>query len=111
MVSVRTTPLTWGCHRLRPESSSGGTRCDAGHRRDPAQRIGPGDDLEPAVFVLGQRRAAFHPVAAIHVADAVLVTDGGVMDVAADHPVGAVPPRFAGQRLFEGADIVDGVLD
>ena len=54
-----------------------------------------------AVFVLGERGAAFHPVAAVHVADAVLVADGGVVDVAADHAVGAVTPRLGGQRLFE----------
>ena len=64
-----------------------------------------------AVLVLGERGAALDPVAAIHVADAVLVADGGVVDVAADHAVGAVTPRLAGQRLFERADIVDGVLD
>src|SRR5258708_29672647 len=39
------------------------------------------------------------------------VTDGGVMDVAADHPIRTVTPRRGGQRLFEGADIIHGVLD
>ena len=87
----------------------------APRRGEPARgavaRIGPGDDLETAVLVLGERGAALDPVAAIHVADAVLVADGGVVDVAADHAVGAVTPRFARQRLFERADIVHGVLD
>ena len=84
---------------------------DAPFRRNPAaraataepalarRRIGPGDDLETAVLVLGERRAALHPVAAIHVADAVVVTDHGVVDVAADHAFGAVTPRFGGERV------------
>ena len=76
-----------------------------------ALRIGPGDDFEPAVLVLDERGAAFDPVAAVHVADAVLVADRGVVDMAADHAIGAVPPRFAGQGLFERADIVHRVLD
>ena len=80
-------------------------------RNRPAHRIGPGDDLETAVLVLDQRGAAFHPVAAVHVANAVLVADGGVVDMAADHAVGAVPPRLGGERLLEGADVVHGVLD
>ena len=73
--------------------------------------IGPGDDLETAVLVLGERGAAFNPVAAIHVADAMFVADGGVVDMAADHAVGAVTPRFARKRLFERADIIHRVLD
>src|SRR4030088_2297728 len=39
------------------------------------------------------------------------VADDGVMDVAADYSIGTVPPRLGGQRLFEGADIIHGVLD
>ena len=73
--------------------------------------IRPGDDLEMAVVVLDQRRAALDPVAAIHVADAALVADHRVVDVAADHAVGVVAPRLGGERLLERADIVDGVLD
>ena len=76
-----------------------------------AQRIGPGDDFKPAVFMLGQRGAAFDPVAAVHVANAMLVADGGVVDMAADHAVGAVTPRLGRQRLLKGADIIHGVLD
>src|ERR1700739_4554399 len=98
-------------HRSRPECASCGARCDRGHGDGPAQRIGPGNDFKAAVFVLRKRGAAFHPVAAVHVADAMLVADGGVVDMAADHPVGAVTPRLGGKRRLEGADIVHRVLD
>src|SRR5450756_2410282 len=84
---------------------------DVRHRRDPSQRIGPGDDLEAAVLVFDQRRAAFHPVAAIHVADALLVANGRTVDVPADDALGAVTPRLGGERLFERADVIHGVLD
>src|ERR1700733_15034506 len=97
-------------HRSRPEYASGGARRHRGYRRRPAQRIGPGDDFKAAVFVLGKGGAAFHPVAAIHIANAVFVADGGVVDMAADHAVGAVTPRLGRQRLLEGADVIYGVL-
>ena len=71
----------------------------------------PGDDLETAVVVLDHRGAAFHPVAAIDVADAVIVVDDGVMDVTADDAVGGVPTRLGHQRLLELADEVHRVLD
>ena len=61
--------------------------------------------------MLGQRRAALDPVAAIHVADAEIVVDDGVVNMAADHPVDAQALGFGGQRLFERADIVHRVLD
>ncbi len=40
--------------------------------------------------MLGDRGAAFHPVAAIHIADAEIVMDGGVMDMTADNPLRVV---------------------
>ena len=40
----------------------------------------PGDDLEASVAMLADRGAAFHPVAAIDVAQPELVVDRGVMD-------------------------------
>ena len=64
----------------------------------------PGDDLEAAVVALGHRRAAFHPVAAIDVAQAEIVVHGGGVDVAADHAVDLMMLGFGGQRLLEGAD-------
>ena len=45
---------------------------DLRDRRDPRRQVAPGDDLEVAVLVLDQRRAALHPVAAVHVTDALL---------------------------------------
>ena len=88
-------------------------RHDARIRQRPRRAfvIGPIDDLEAAVLVLDQRRAAFHPIAAIHVADAEIVVHHRVMDMAADHAVDLVAMRFRGQRLLEGADIVHRVLD
>ena len=71
----------------------------------------PGDDLEPAVVMLGDRGAALHPVAAIDVADAEIVVDHGMVDVAADDAVDMAALRLGGQRLLERADIVHGVLD
>ena len=41
--------------RSRPEYASCGTRRHRGYGRCPAQRIGPGDDFEPAVLVLDQQ--------------------------------------------------------
>src|SRR5262249_50856554 len=49
-----------------------------------AHLVGPIHDLEPAVEMLDHGTAALHPVAAIDVADAEIVADRGVMDVAAD---------------------------
>ncbi len=45
--------------------------------------------------MLGDRRAALDPVAAIDVADAEIVVDDGVVDVAADHAVDVVAPASA----------------
>src|SRR6516225_1134333 len=70
----------------------------------------PGDDLEAPVAMLADRGAAFHPVAAIDVAQPELVVDRGVMDVAANDALGVVAPRFQHQGLLEFADVVDGVL-
>src|SRR5262249_57152052 len=55
------------------------------------QRSGPDPphDLELPVEVLDHRGAAFDPVAAIDVAQAEIVADHGMMDVAADDPVEA----------------------
>ena len=78
--------------------------------RHASRRMRPGDDLERAVVVLGHRRAAFHPVAAVDVAHAEIVVHRGGVDVAADHAVGLVVLGLGRQRLLEGADIVDRVL-
>src|SRR5579863_17534 len=71
----------------------------------------PGDDFEAAVGMFGQSRAALDPVPAIHVADAELVVDDGVVDVAAINAVDIAALRFGGQRLLKGADIIHRVLD
>ncbi len=61
-------------------------------------------------MALGHRRAAFHPVAAIDVAQAEIVVHGGGVDVAADHAVDVMMLGLGRQRLLERADIVDRVL-
>src|SRR6516164_4474592 len=71
----------------------------------------PGENLKAAVVMLDQRRATFDPVTAIHVADAEIIVNHGVMDVAADHAVDLAALRLFGQSLLEGADIVHRVLD
>ena len=76
-----------------------------------AGAVGPFDDLELAVVVLDHGGAALHPVAAIDVANAVVVVDDGMVDVPADHPVGGVPLRLGHQRLLELADEIHRVLD
>src|SRR5690606_12479826 len=80
------------------------------NRRRTGQRIGPCDDLKPTVLMFGKRGATLHPVTAVHIADAVLAANRGVMDMAADHAVGAVTPRLAGERLLERADVIHRVL-
>jgi hypothetical protein len=64
----------------------------------------PIEDFEAAVGVLDDGGAAFHPVAVIDVEHAADVTDLGFVDMAADHPVHAAPPRLVGDRLFEVVD-------
>ena len=70
----------------------------------------PADDFHPPVMVLHYRRAAFHPVPAIDVADAEIVVDRGVMDVAADDALGVMLPGIGGQRALVFADIGHRVL-
>ena len=85
-----------------------------GHRHSSISAVAglcPGDDLEPAVVPLGDRRAAFHPVAAVNVSKSVVVVHRGRMNVTADHPVSLMVPGFGRQRLLERANVVDGILD
>src|SRR5215472_15537531 len=86
------------------------------HRRElplPRRRLGPDPphDLELSVEMLDYRGAALDPVAAIDVAQAEIVADHGVMDVAADDAVEAAPPGFRGERALVFADEGHGVLD
>ena len=71
----------------------------------------PEHHLETAIVVLDDRRAAFDPVAAIEIVDAVDHAIGRVMDMAADDAVGVVPAGFAGDGLLEGANEAHGPLD
>ncbi len=60
--------------------------------------------------MLCNRRAAFHPVAAIDVADAVDFGDDGVVDMAADDAIGVVAACLLDDDLLELADEIDGRL-
>jgi hypothetical protein len=88
-------------------------RIDQDQTGSHLRRIGlePGKNLKAPVAMLGQRRAALDPIAAVHVADAEIVMDHGVMDVAANDAVNIAALRLRGERLFECTDIVDGILD
>src|SRR5262249_47183023 len=69
-------------------------------------------DVELAVEMVDHRGAALDPVAAINVAQAKIVADHGVMDVAANDAVEAAPPPgFRGERALVFADEGHGVLD
>src|SRR5262245_50979373 len=77
----------------------------------PAHFVGPMHDFEPSIAMLDHGSTALHPVAAIEVADAEIVADRGVMDVAADHAVGGAVARRVRERAFKLADIVHRILD
>ena len=55
--------------------------------------------------------AGFDEIPGVDIGDPFEVADHGMMDVAADHAVGAAPSRFVRERRFERADEIDGVLD
>src|SRR5262249_45331524 len=84
----------------------GGTRLA---RASPGFR--PPHELKFSIEMLDDCRAAFHPVATIDVAQAVVVADYGMMDVAADHAVDPGPSGFDGEGAFVCADEIDRVLD
>src|SRR5580704_12019378 len=96
-------------HRSQQEYASSGPCLDELGVR-PAHDLGPGDDLQTSVVMLGNRRAAFDPIAAIHVMDAVLVTQRRIVNVPADNAVGAVTARLIGKRLLEVSDEIDRLL-
>ena len=82
-----------------------------GNRSAPAHFVAPMHDFEPSVAMLDDGGTALHPVSAIDVADAEIVANRGVMDVATDHAVGRVMARGVRERALELADIAHGVLD
>src|SRR5262245_30633747 len=61
--------------------------------------------------MLDDCRAAFHPVATIDVAQAAVVADHGMMDVAAYHAVDPAPSGLEGEGALVGADEIDRILD
>src|SRR5438067_4718474 len=73
--------------------------------------VGPGEDFEPAIGVFSESGATLHPIAAVHVADAKIVVDHGVMNVPADYAIHVMPLRLLRKRLLERANVVHRVLD
>src|SRR4051812_15837124 len=124
VLSVRTTPLTCGAQasvtisrrsgasfagasaRARGWSGTGNGQALGG--RLPlgaeARLTHPVDQLEAAIGMLDEGGAAFHPIAVVHVGDAVDLAHLGVMDVAADDAVEAAPSRLVGERQLEPVD-------
>ena len=70
-----------------------------------------GQQRNPAVEILDQRRAALDPVAGIVIIHTVNGPDHRRMNVAADDAVHRVILRVTHNRLLEFADERDGVLD
>src|SRR5581483_8910337 len=66
-----------------------------------AHGLAPRDQLEIAGIVLDDGRAAFDPVAAVEVADAVDHLALGVVDVAADDAVEAAAAGLGEERALE----------
>src|SRR5258708_21656007 len=82
------------------------------HGRGRRRRLrGPFDDLKLSIEMLDSCGAAFHPVAAVYVNQAVDGADHRMVDVTADHAVDMLAAALGAQRLLELADEVDGVLD
>ena len=71
----------------------------------------PPNDFENPLLGLGDRRAAFDPIAGVDIDDFADLAHGGVVNMAADHPLGAVTARLLSERRFELADIVHRALD
>src|SRR6185436_2354635 len=105
---VRTTPLTCGAQasvtrarrkRAAPLTRRGEAEIGRQHGELPLGR--PLDDLEPAVAMLDQRRAALDPVAVVAIEDAVDGLDLGLVDVAAHHAIEAAALGFLRHCILE----------
>ena len=71
----------------------------------------PFDDLKLSIEMLDSCRAAFHPVAAIHINQAIDGANHRMVDVTADYAVHMLAAALGAERLLELADEVDGVLN
>ena len=63
-----------------------------------------------AFKILGQRRATFHPIAAVEILHAIDWLDLGAMDVTADDAVELLHPGHLSERLFVIADMFHGAF-
>jgi hypothetical protein len=68
-------------------------------------------ELEAAVAMLGQRRAALDPVAVVAVQHVVHHAHLRAVDVAADQAVDPLLACRPGDRVLEVADVLHGILD
>src|SRR5882724_10352766 len=62
---------------------------------------GPFDDLKLSIEMLDSCRAAFHPVAAVHVHQPVDIADHRMVDVTADHTIDVLAAALGAERLLE----------
>src|SRR5476651_962757 len=137
---VRTTPLTWGdqasvttmifkrpatpgmgpgSKRLvlrgykRGFGSAGarGRSLFAGSCGASLRRICPAKNLHISAGIFDKGAAAFNPVSVVEVKDIADHADFGMVDMAANHAIGAAGPGFRRHQLFKGRDIFDRVLD
>jgi hypothetical protein len=56
------------------------------------------EDLEPAVVMFRDRRAALHEIAGVHIEHPIDLPDRGVMDMSADDANDPAPRGFGGER-------------
>ena len=116
---VRTTPFTCGAQasvtiriRIRPRPA-GRAQARFRTRSKRARRdfVGPVEDFHPAVLMLDQSGAAFHPVAVIIIDELAEAARLGGVDMAADDAVDLQPGRLVRDRFLEAGDELDRVLD
>src|SRR5579872_1238771 len=110
-MSVRTTPLTCGSQASETMTIRINRSIDSDAQHREAAQVRPLQDLELAVAMFDQRRAALHPVAVVAVENRADLSDFGLVDMAADHAVDPAPAGLLGQRLLEIVDVSHGVLD
>src|SRR5262249_5350577 len=94
------------------EASAAATSCSCVNGPGPIHGTASPPDLALPVEVPAPRGAPFAPVPAMDVAQAEIVADHGMMDVAADAPVEAAPPPgFRRERALVLPDEGHRVLD
>lgn len=73
------------------------------------RKVGPAQQRQPAIHVLDERRAAFHPIAVIAVQHTFDVAHGCMVYVPADDAVATSAGRRTGSGLLEAGDVLPRV--